>query len=500
MAPKKPKKKSSKDDIPFQCLDCGHGAEGEWKKSKYGTKACPICGSKNTQKMEAAAETLGEPGLMDQPVAPPGTVPLPYQPPTPEPKAQPAKAAKAAPAKQTAPLATTIPKVSTSVDVNMRSPQEEQFAQLLADVGVKQADLLSRIIMQSDKAEDPKYIDAQLMRYKIPLLQRQIVIDAWSASMGIDPYMVGHGGEAQQAGGQSSMSQMVNEMREMFMLQTMAKMMGNDNQQRPAVDPATRPPAEPLVPMTDENGEIMVDPTTGQVIKVPASLYMIYKGKQNVEQPSSLDQFMSMQNYNMEQQKMFMEMFGGQNKGPDPEMMAKMAGLEAETRMRALDQERSNQIGELQAQLQIEQALKRQEAQFGQYISEKDKQIKTLASELEMMRQSREVSYQETQVDMARKTNDVVMDTVKEATKEMREARKDIRGIMVENMRNEQFVQAATERVSGGPVMEVPLDQVEADVGNMAPGQDQMWDDVMLGEQVTVDYNLLEPDEENDGY
>ena len=498
-----PKTKKKKETVLSQCLDCGHGADGEWKKVKYGGKACPRCGSQNTQPLDTSLDVLGDPGMIDAPAGPPGAAPLAAMPQYVEavqdsPKAK--TPPKTPPAKVTAPYAQTIPKVSTSVDIESRGPQEEQFSRLLTDAGIKQADLLARIIMQSDKAEDPKFVDTMLRRYHIPLIQRQVVVDAWAGSVGADPFLIGEG-ESPQGNHGSPMAQMVNEMREMFMMKMMSQMlMGGDQQQRPPIDPSTRPPPEVMIPMTDDAGEIMVDPTTGQVIKVPASLYMVYKGKQGAEKPSSLQEFMAMQNFNMENQKMMFEAFGGANKGPDVEMMAKVAALETETRMRALDQERSNQIGELQAQLQIEKALKQQEQQLGAYISEKDKQIKELAMELESMRQSREVSYQETQVDMARKTNDLVMDTVKEGTKEVRDARREFRGLLVDNMKNQQFVDAARDRVSGGPVQEVSLDQVERDIDGMGGGgaDDQAWNDVMLSGAVGIDYRLLEPEDRED--
>jgi len=492
-------KKGSAGDVPYQCLDCGHGADGEWGKNKYGPKACPACGSAKTGPMEVtSSELVGDPRMMDQSASILGAVPTYKE--TPQDQSAAKKAPKGAQVKVAAPFVQSIPKMSTSVDIATRSSQEEQFAGLLSDVGVKQADLLASIIMQSDKAEDPKFVDTMLRRYHIPLIQRQVVVDAWAGSVGADPFLIGEG-EGPQGGHGSPMAQMVNEMREMFMMKMMSQMlMGGDQQQRPPIDPSTRPPPEVMIPMTDDAGEIMVDPTTGQVIKVPASLYMVYKGKQGAEKPSSLQEFMAMQNFNMENQKMMFEAFGGANKGPDVEMMAKVAALETETRMRALDQERSNQIGELQAQLQIEKALKQQEQQLGAYISEKDKQIKELAMELEAMRQSREVSYQETQVDMARKTNDLVMDTVKEGTKEVRDARREFRGLLVDNMKNQQFVDAARDRVSGGPVKEVPLDQVERDIDGMGGGgaDDQAWNDVMLSGAVGIDYRLLEPEDRED--
>jgi len=493
-------KSKKKATLPYQCLDCGHGADGEWMKTKYGGKACPICGSANTQKLDVSAEIVGEPGMMDAPAAPPGTVPIaPFidaVPDLPTPKSAP----KVPPAKVTAPLMQTIPKTSTSVDVISQGPQEAQFCSLLNDVGIKQAALIARIVTQSDRAEDPKFVDEMLRRYRIPLLQRQIVVDAWSGVIGAEPFVIGEGEHGQGSGGASPMREMMNDMREMFMLQMMSKMMVPEQQQRPAVDPANRPPVDPLIPMTDDDGDPMVDPTTGQVIKVPASLFMIYKGKQTSEKPSTLQEFMGMQQFNLENQKVMMEMFGG-NKGPDSEMVAKVAGLEATTQMQIIAAKSQSEIDDLKAQIMAERARQETERMMGQHIGERDKQIRELASELEHMRQSREVSYQETQVDMARKTNDVVMDTMKEATKELRDSRREFRGLLVDNMKNQQFVDAARDRVSGGPVMEVPLEQVERDIANVeAAADDQAWSDVMLGgPKVGIDYELMEPEDREDG-
>ena len=488
-------KKGSAGDVPYQCLDCGHGADGEWGKNKYGPKACPACGSAKTGPMEVtSSELVGDPRMMDQSASILGAVPTYKE--TPQDQSAAKKAPKGAQVKVAAPFVQSIPKMSTSVDIATRSSQEEQFAGLLSDVGVKQADLLASIIMQSDKAEDPKFVDTMLRRYHIPLLQRQVVVDSWAGSVGAEPFLIGQDEHVQ--GGQSPMKEMMNDMREMFMLQMMSKMMVPE-QQRPTIDPATRPPVEPLVPMTDENGDIMVDPTSGAVIKVPASLYMIYKGKQGAEKPSTLQEFMAMQSFNMENQKLMFEAFGGANKGPDVEMLSKVAALETETRMRALLDEKGRDISNLEAQVRVQNALDEQEKRFGQYLGEKDKQLKELASELERLQQSREVSYQETQVDMARKTNDMVMDTAAAATKEMREARREIRGLVVDNMKNQQFVDAARDRVSGGPVMEVPLDQVEKDIASVELEGEEMWNNMMtLGGREGIDYNILEPDERDE--
>ena len=484
-------KGKTREKIPYQCLACNHGADGEWKKSKYGPKTCPNCGSSNTSQLKDVSAILEDQPLMDQPAAPPGTVPLAAAPQyseavpeTPAPK----KPAKGVPAKAAMPLIQTISKVSTSVDTETRGPQEAQFAQLLIDVGIKQADLISRIVMQSDKAEDPKYINDQLRSYGVPIIQRRIVLDAWSGVTGADPFNM----EEQLQGGQHSpVREMMNEMRDMFMMQMMAKMM-NPEPQRPLVDPATRPQPEQMVPLTDENGKYQLDTTTGKPIMVPVSLMIMYKGQQTQEKPSSLQEFQEMMSYNMESQKMMFEMFGGTNKGPDPEMMAKNAGLEAEVRMRAMDAERGKEIANLESQIHVERALKEQETRFSNYIGEKDKQLKDLAAELSHIQQDRQISYQETQVDMARKTNDLVMDTVKEMGKQNREARQEVRSLLVDNMKNQQFVDAARERVSGGPVTEVPLEQVERDIDGMGgEGEDGKWDDVMLGEQIGIDYKLL---------
>lgn len=493
--PPRGKKKSTKDDVPYQCLDCNHGLEGEWKKSKYGTKACPNCGSKNTVQLKDVTAVIDDQPLMDTPAAPLGAVPLTQ--PTgaagiPKPK-------KGAPAKAAQPLIQTIAKTSTSVDTTTRSLQEEQFAGLINDVGVKQADLLASIIMRSDRAEDPKYIDEMLRRYHIPLVQRQVIVDSWAVTIGAEPYLIG-GAEAAPGGQQSPTKEMMNEMRDMFMMQMMAKMM-NPEPQRPLVDPASRPQPEQQVPLTDENGKYQLDSTTGKPIMVPVSLMIMYKGQQTQDKPSSLQEFMEMMSYNMENTKMMIEVMGGTNKGPDAEMVAKNAGLEAEVRMRAMDAERGKEIANLESQIHVERALKEQESRFSDYLGEKDKRIKELGTELNRIQQDRQISYQETQVDMARKTNDLVMDTVKEMGKQNREARQEVRSLVVDNMKNQQFVDAARERVAGGRVQEVPLEQVERDISGMEGSpEDLQWDDVMLGGKEPIDYRLLEPDENpNDG-
>jgi hypothetical protein len=462
------KSKKSIPTEPYECLDC----DNNWDKKKWASKRCPNCGSDNTQPKQEA-KTMEEPAseiVVEE-----------------EPEEKPKK--KAAPKKVTHPIVTTMPKGST-MDVSTRSPWEQEFAELLSDVGIKQSDRIARIIMGSDKAEDPKYIDKQLQRYRVPLIQRQIILDFWCAQQGIEPPEV-HGGDSEGAvHEESEFGKMAREMMDMFKFKMMSKMMMDDDGRKAPPEAPRRDP-EPMVPMRDEEGNLVIDETTGQIVKVPASIYMAYQAQHNRQAPTQLDQFMEMMKYNMENQKMFIEMFGGVNKGPDPEMQAQLSDLKAKTMQQESDLRWQEKLDEMQAHLNTEQALKQQGQHYGQMLDQLEKQVQEMKAERERLMSERQMDYQTAQIEQARKSSDMAMEMVAEASKEFRATRRDVRELVTENMKNQQYVDQARGRLQTGQVQEVPLDAVGKDLERMEAAQ---YGPMGFGGQETIDYNVTAPE------
>ncbi len=450
--------------IPTRCTDCGH----VWKRPKYAIRKCPKCNSANIQELEQEGEPTPpgvpepspEPDVFDEASVEP-------EPPVVEEK-KPAPVAKPKP-QAGMNMSMAIPAKSDYIQAEDLTAQEKMLGEMFMGVGIKQPTALAKIVGRGP-TDNPQWMDKILSRHGISYQQRLLVHDLLfpdDAETGKDVA----GKEGGESGPRATMHAMMEDMREMWYMDMMQKMMGGGRDQGQAVPPqATPPPQEPLVPLLNEQGLPMIDATTGQVIKVPASLFMIYSTQKHAEQPSTLQQFMQFQTMQLEQQAKFIAAMGG-NKGDSAETMrliAEKLAAESSAKMQELNAQRMAEITTLKAELSAKDRLEQQARQYGAALAEKERMLEEKLREIEKLNDARSGDALSVQTEIQRRSGEAMVKAVEGATSEFREGRKEVRGIVLEQVKQKQIVgneqggQAVTTSVQ-----EVSLDQVGKELDQM---------------------------------
>jgi hypothetical protein len=385
-----------------------------------------------------------------------------------------------------APLVQSIPKVTTSVDREHRSSQEEEFSNLLNDVGIKQADLISSIVMRSDKAEDPKHIDETLKKYRVPGFQRQLILDAWCSTQGINEFHVEGGTQGVEG---DDMGDMLKPMTKLMMQKFQFKMlrdMSKDEEPRSAYAQPAAPP-ESLVPLYDDKGVPVMD-ATGKQAMVPASVWLIQqqaRSRQEGEaQPHPIEVAMDLANSMFDKWVTMMNPAGNQAAQQQlAQAQAQNLTLQALAPLQA-------QMAALQSEITKRAALEDQARQYGSLIGQRDKKLEELQRERDKLADQRLRTYEDTQINMQQQMNTLLLETGKSATAEFRETRHDVKDLLKEQMKQQQTVETTRSRIQGfNPTQELNLEQMEqivaeaAGPGDLAGGR-QILDPGLLADPV----------------
>ena len=429
-------------EIDLICQECGH----KWRQGHRKRRQCPECASMDIGLLEVALLTPEHEGDGAE-EAPPA-------------KTTKKKAEDKGP--KGAPLVQSIPKTTTSVDVKNRSSQEEQFSSLLNDVGVRQSDLLASIIMRSDRAEDPKHIDESLRKYRIPLFQRQIVLDAWCSSQGLLTFEAegpADKAELEDLGGvMKPVTSLMMQRLQMKMLKDMLR----DDEPRGRYEAPPRAP-ESMVPLFNDDGVPVMD-TMGNQAMVPASVWLIQqqaKSRHETEaQPHPMEIALDLAN------SMFDKWITMMNPQGNQAAAAQVAMLQAQNQNIQAMKPLEEKMSALQAEIMKRQALEQQKQQYGQYIADKEKQLEELKRANDKLSDQRLRSYEDTQINMQQKMNELMMKTGEGFTAEFRESRRDVKDLLKEQLKQQQNVDATRSRVQQfTPVQELTVEQMEREVG-----------------------------------
>lgn len=449
-----------------RCSACGH----VWQRPRYAKKACPNCNSPDIQEV-GTDDAVAPPAVAPEPE--PELIPEPTEEPGPpvveevKPKAEAAVKPKVGGGMS---MSMAIPAKSEYVNTEELTPQEQVLARVMGGVGIKQPTALAQILGRGP-ADDAKWVDKILSRHGISYQQRLLVHDVlFPGDMdgsGDD------GGKAhQQDDIEAGFGKMFTTMQRMWMMKMMMETMGTSQGQHVPLQPTQTTTSEPLVTMMDpKTGLPMLDAATGQPVKVPASMYLIYTAQQRQEQPSTLMQFMQFNEMQLKNQMEFFKALGGGNQGGGPEQMKLIAEkLAAENRaqMEALNAQRQNEITTLKAQLAAKEQLEQQANQYGRMLAEKERELEAKMRELEKAQDAKTADQLSVQTDIQRKTGEVMTEAVKGATAEFREGRKEVRSILLDQARQQQIVDGrGQQQATTTSVQEVPLVQVERELGQM---------------------------------
>jgi len=417
--------------VDLICNECGH----KWTQEHRKRRQCPECQSYDVGPLEGG---LG-----------PDTTPADTTAKPEKPKGKPPTAA---------PLVQTIPKLTTSVDKEHRSSQEEEFSNLLNDVGIKQADLIASIVMRSDKAEDPKHIDDMLRKYRVPGFQRQIILDAWCSTQGLNEFHV-EGGTSNVEG--DEMGEMLKPMTKLMMQKVQFKMlkdMAREEEPRSAYAPPPAPP-ESMVPLFDDEGVPVTD-ANGKQAMVPASVWLIQQQAkarhEGEEQPHPYEVGMDLAT------KMFDKWIAMMNPQGNAAAQQQLAAAQAQNATLQALQPLQQQMASLQADIARRAALEDQARQYGQLIGQRDKRLDELQRERDKLADQRLRSFEDTQIQMQQKVNDLLMDSGKGFTEEFRQTRRDVKDLLKEQMKQEQVVEQTRTRARGyTPVQELSVQEME---------------------------------------
>lgn len=466
---------------PFRCNSCGH----TWDKKNRARRQCPNCKSKDVDEAVNPVEDVAYP-VQSYPQPAPAT-PDPYEPPTADEFLEEELVEKKKPTKKpAAPKGMSSPyfkNESKFIDEEGLSAQEIDFANLLEDASVRQPQLITRIIFQGNP-EDPKYVDDILKQFNVGITNRRLVLGVWfTGSEEALALSKQEGGEGSSGHGTGDLKNMTNEMMDMYRFKMMNDMLNPDAKKTATVPP---PPAESLVPILGDDGMPIMD-ELNRPVKVPASIYMMMQARKHQEAPSSLEQFMGFM-------QVFMQMQNPQQ-AEAIQSQGQVIALQSQVEMQKMDSARGTEISELKSALQTEKMLKNQSSKYGQLLDEQDKQVQELRHELEKMRDDRQRSYEDTQITMQEKLNELAIDTGKGFTKEFREFRRDVKDFGKEQMKSQQLLEVGRAQAQGqNPVVEMTAEQLEAEMAAMDPqGQ---FDDGALDGRITApeDYEGEEDD------
>jgi len=454
--------------IMTRCNDCNH----IWKRPKYANRKCPKCGSTRIGEVTDGGGPTVAPGpdvdLDLSPIEDEAEEPEP--PVTTKTEKQKAKVADTKTAKGMA-MYNAIPAKSDYIAAEDLTAQEKMIGDLLAGVGVKQPTAIAKILGRGP-TDNPKWLDSILNRHGISYQQRLLVHDIlFPDDMDSDKEPSQKGGDTDDFA--SGMKEMFGTMRQMWMMSMMKDMMGGGNQPRGENVPLQAPqrPPEMMVPLPDENGNPTIDTTTGEVVKVPVSIFMAYKSRQHSERPSTLQEFMQFQQMQLDSQTKFFAALGG-NRGDPAEQMklvAEKLAAQNEAKMQELNAARQSEITTLKAQVETDKRLEERDRQWGVEMKRVSEELEKKRREVEKMADSKAGDALSVQTDIQRKTGDVLTETIKGATQEFREGRKEMRSIFTEQMRQQTIVDGARQQrqATTTSVMEVPLDQVGRELDSM---------------------------------
>jgi len=198
---------------------------------------------------------------------------------------------------------------------------------------------------------------------------------------------------------------------------------------------------------------------------------MAYKSRQHSERPSTLQEFMQFQQMQLDSQTKFFAALGG-NRGDPAEQMklvAEKLAAQNEAKMQELNAARQSEITTLKAQVETDKRLEERDRQWGVEMKRVSEELEKKRREVEKMADSKAGDALSVQTDIQRKTGDVLTETIKGATQEFREGRKEMRSIFTEQMRQQTIVDGARQQrqATTTTVTEVPLDQVGRELDSM---------------------------------
>lgn len=442
----------------FKCSPCGKEFEHEGR----GKAKCPSCGSYDVVAVgERMKKRVGEAEPEEEPED---------EEPEPEPEEPPRERKEKKPKKEKKPPAGATPRVADA-DLPKRTglyddedvPEAQvRFASILTATRVKMADAIADVVFQGDP-DDPAWVQKTMQRYKVPLWHRNMVMDLW-----FGPQKAGELTEMDEAralrgpGGMEGMRERMYNLYEMKMLKSWME----EGKTTPTV---AAPPAsqEQQVPLTDKDNMPVMD-AAGKPVYVPASMYVMMKTRENMasqEKPSSLDQFGTMMKSMMDMMSTFVTSMNANRPQGDMQAAAQNAALQTQVALQQAQAAFEQRLNAVTSRLEAKEAVEKTEREYGGALAEERKKAEDLTRELQRLQDQGLQSQAQTQLQIQADVGKTAVQTVAEATKQLRETRKDIVGLGKEQLRQQQLYQQQGIAHAQGmaPVQELTAEQLQAD-------------------------------------